>query len=223
MRKAFRKIFALTLVLTMINVSAVFAAAPGFTGWTVEASAPAYFLNGVQVKSSWVKQGNTYYYLNESGNVVPNFIVNQDGVRASGITTYIDTNNGGKTESVVPLVPDTYKPVRDIYGVTDDYEAFVKRFSGYAEVYGMTDTTYQAYLASYNGQTPGTKYLDSYLTYLNDAYTAHRYNHHYENMFNGTHKAYCECGAWEYQNCHRTIALGNGGPYQCPYCESLSD
>lgn len=219
------KILIITSIITIFNLSAVFAAAPtpNFTGWVSQAGNPTYYMNGNQVKNSWVKQGNTYYFLNADGNVVPNFIVNQDGIRYSGITAYLDTNNGGKLETVVPATPDTYKPVRDIYGVTSDYEAFKKRYSGYAEVYGNTDTSYQAYLNSYNGQAPGTKYLDAYMNYLTDTYNAHRYDHHYENMQNGTHKAYCECGAWTIYNCIHNIEHGVGGPYECWACGHMAD
>lgn len=216
-------ITVISLMMGLFMTAPVFAAAtvPGFTGWVSEAGTPVYYLNGTRVTDSWVRQGNTYYYMNADGIAVPGFVVNQDGVGASGITVYINTNNGGKTENVTPFVPDTYKPVRDIYSVTTDYDAFVKRYSGYAQAYGVNDLTYQAYIASYNGQTPGTKYLDAYLSYLNDTFTNHLYNHHYEYMQNDTHKAYCECGAWEIQNCRRDVALGIGGPYQCPKCYSV--
>lgn len=221
MKKSIR-IIALTLVLCMVNLCTVFAVTPGFTGWTSEQGSPRYYLNGNKVTNTWVKQGVTYYYLNEYGVVVPNFIVNEDGVRVSAVRNYLDSNRGGVPGVIVPLQPDTYKPVRDIYGVTTDYEAFKLRYNGYAEVFGQTDTSYAAYLASYGGAKPGTRYLDAYLAYLTDIYTNHSYRHHYEYMGNDTHKAFCEDGAWEIQNCHRTIALGNGGPYQCEVCGSIS-
>ena len=218
--KQIKRVFIITFIIALFNVSAVFAAvAPGFTGWYNAAGAPTYYMNGNQIKNSWVKYGNTYYYLNETGNVVPNFIVNQDGIRYSGVTAYLDTNNGGKLETVVPGPVDTYKAVREVYGVTSDYEAFKKRYSGFAEVYGMTDTSYQAYLASYGGATPGTKYLDAYMNYLSDAYNAHRYDHHYEIMGNGTHKAYCECGAWQIQNCRGEVSKVGEVRYKCRLCD----
>lgn len=220
MKKGIR-VLVITLILTMLNICTVLAVTPGFTGWVSEQGSPRYYLNGNKVTNSWVKQGVTYYYLNENGVVVPNFIVNEDGVSVSAVRTYLDSNNGGKIGTIIPATPDTYKPVRDIYGVTTDYEAFKKRYSGYAEAFGM-NTSYEAYLASYNGQKPGTKYLDAYMAYLNDTYNAHRYDHHYEYMQNDTHKAYCECGAWQIQNCHRTIELGVGGPYKCPLCSSVT-
>lgn len=215
-----KRILAVLLAVFTVFSVVPAVAAPG-TGWDSSTGTPMYYLNGNLVTNCWVKYGNTFYYMNAAGNVVPGFAVNQDGLAYSGITSYFDTNTCQLVTGVVQAEPDTYKAVREICGVQDDYDAFKKRNPDIVARYGADAAgLYAAYVASYNGAPVGHKYQQLYLDYLESIYNAHIYEHHYENMYNGTHKAYCECGAWVIQNCNRDIETAPGGPYLCNACHA---
>jgi len=203
--------------------SASYAApvAPGFTGWEYSTGAPLYYLGGVKAVNTWAKFGNVIYYLGADGYMVPQYAVTEEGLKNLGGGSYIDTNNGGALCNVTSQAAEQYKAVREIYNVTNDYEAFKRRYPGYVTAYaGNEQAIYNAYLASYNGATPGNKYIGEYDKYLNTIYNAHIYNHHYDSYYNGTHKAYCECGAWIMENCDR-VDTSVGGPYRCSKCGAL--
>ena len=216
------KKFVLGIICGMLALfMCVPAMAATVNGWDSSSGSPVYYQNGVKLSNTWVKWGNTFYYLNENGNIVPNFVVNQDGLAYSGIQTYIDTNTSLQVTNVAQAEPQAYKAVREICGVTDDYDAFKKRNPQIVAQYAADPQgLYQAYVASYEGQPVANKYMDLYVTYLESIYNAHRYDYRYDNMWDGTHKAYCECGAWVIQNCNRDIELAPGGPYMCNACHA---
>lgn len=212
----------LAVVLSLVTLfTTVPAMASPVNGWENLGGAPVYYQNGAMVTNCWVKYGNTFYFMDASGHITPNYVFNQDGLAYSGITAYIDTNTAQLVTGVVQAEPDDYKAVREICGVQDDFDAFKKRNPDIVRAYGAdVKGLYAAYVASYNGMPVGHKYQELYLDYLKSIYNAHIYEHHYENMYNGTHKAYCECGAWQIQNCNRDIETAPGGPYLCNACHA---
>lgn len=219
MKKGFITGLVAGAMAIMMMQSVLAAPAPNFTGWESSTGAPRYYLNGAVLGNVWVKYGPNFYFLNSDGYTVPSFVINQDGIRYSAVTAYYDTDDCGKVKSVSTIYPDQYKEAKAIYNVGDDYAAFKQRYAGFVAAYGSNEAAiYQAYLNTYENKLPGTKYLGAYQSYLESTYNAHRYNHHYENMWDkSTHKAYCECGAWEIQNCDR-VDTSNGGPYKCSKC-----
>lgn len=220
-----RIICAIVAAITLFSQVSVLAAVPaGFTGWDHSVGTPRYYLGGVLTVNNWVKLGNTFYYMNESGVATPNFVVNEDGLATSSITAYVDSNTASVVTNVPKAPSSEYAAVKEIIGVSTDYEAYKKRFPQVVAAYGSNEAKiYEAYVNSYEGAPLGNKYMDMYYSYLYSIYNAHRYDHHYENMYNGTHKAYCECGAWEIQNCNRDIEKKPGGPYLCNACYAEFD
>lgn len=196
-------ILILTVVMMLLFSGQVYAEESTYTGWVYSQGAPVYLVNGVKLVNTWIKNGETYYYLGEYGTVVPNFVVNSDGLMASSINQYYDVVN--KTTNVVnrPVVVP-YAAVKDFFNVSNDYEAFMKLHPEVVSTFGDNKTgLYDYYLSTYHGQTPGSVYLAALERCLTTSYNGHDYTYLYSYVGNDQHKAQCSCGQWIYEPCNR--------------------
>lgn len=206
------------LMVVVMGFSTAAATAADYTGWDMNTGALRYMLNGTPVKDAWVKHGKMFYYVGSEGYTVPNFVVNEDGLKASVIQSYYDANKGGTLEQVQrdPYIP--YEAVKKYYNVADDYEAFKKLHPEVVALYaGDNVNLYQYYLSTYHGTTPTTVYLDALQRCVTDTYSSHNYTYIYEYIGNDTHKAFCSCGAWVEETCTKKDKHHNGDE-KCPFC-----
>ncbi len=69
------------------------AVTAGYSGWSIDGGAPRYYENGALKTNSWVKYGNTFYYVGADGYVVQNRVISADILSNVPTLNYTDTNS----------------------------------------------------------------------------------------------------------------------------------
>ena len=92
MKRGFKVLAAALAVGMFCAAPATAAVAPGFSGWSIDGGAPRYYENGILKTDSWVKYGNTFYYVGSDGYVVNNRVISADILSNVPSLNYTDTN-----------------------------------------------------------------------------------------------------------------------------------
>lgn len=212
-----KKIVAALLcaALTFTSATAVFAAG-NYTGWSIEGGSPRYYQNGVMLTNSWIKYGGVGHYVGADGYIVANRVVSLENL-APG---YVDTDSASVTyeAAAAAAVPTaSVQTIPALTAVQNDFDAFKVMHPDVVAQYAGNDAGLVGYyLSTYNGAA-GSYYLDALARYGYGIYNTHHYTFGYEQMHDGTHKAYCACGEWIIETCVADKHASNGD-YKCSRC-----
>ena len=279
--------FLAATAMTMVFALPVFAAPAGYTGWSIDGGSPRFFVNGDMVTNSWVKYGNTFYYMGANGYTVPDTVIsstivgvapinyvdgdaakiqyeagspaapaaraaqeaqalvaaqNQAAARAAVAKAQAEAQAAALQQALqqaqaiaaanaqaaqlqaqaaalqaqaaaitVPVVPATVTAEMVNQGkaeanqITDDYQAFRLLHPELVQTYGSdTAGLYGRYMTTYGGGEPGGVYLATIARLYSYYYNSPKYNHHFEDLHNGTHRAYAANGEYIVEQCNES-------------------
>ncbi len=272
-------------VMTLVFALPASAAPANYTGWSIDGGAPRFFVNGNMVTNSWVKYGNTFYYMGANGYNVPDTVIsaavvkqaplnyidgdvarvqyeagspaapaaraaqeaqalvaaqNLAAARAQAAKVQAEAQAAALQEALkqaqaiaaanaqaaqlqaqaaalqaqaaaisVPVVTATVTAEMVNQGkaeanqITDDYQAFRLLHPELVSAYGSdTAGLYGKYMSTYGGGEPGAIYLATIARLYSYYYNSPKYNQHYEDLHNGTHRAYAANGEYIVETCN---------------------